>query len=91
MTAKTRVISLERLETILEGTYPEIRCRIEEGGLSIFSDFPTDRQGYLIAEYYAGNEIGYDGGIRSHFKAWAERKGYWVEWQNPEHIKLWKI
>lgn len=90
MTTKVRVTSVERLEQILESTYPEISCRIDGDALSIFSDFPTDKGGYLLAEYYAGNEIGYDMGIRSHFKAWAERKGYWVEWQNPEHIKLWK-
>ena len=84
-----RVRSLEKMEEILESTYPDINCRIDGNAISIFADFPAGKDGFPIFDYWG--TYGYSGNFAAHFLAWVERSGYWAETQNPEHIKLWVL
>jgi len=84
-----RVMSVERLAQKLERAYPNINLREDDDSISIFEEFPTDRRGYEIADYYSEAEDT-TFGVKDHFNNFLERNGYWAEWQNPGHLKIWK-
>ena len=84
-----RVMSIERLAQKLERAYPDIRMRENEDSISVFEDFPTDRRGDSIADYYSESEDS-TFGIKNHFDNFLKRNGYWAEWTNPGHFKIYK-
>ena len=85
-----RVMSLERLAQKLERAYPNIRMRENEDSISVFEDFPTDRRGDSIADYYSESQDRVFG-MANHFDNFLKRNGYWAEWVNPEHLKIYKL
>ena len=85
-----RVMSIERLAQKLERAYPDIRMRENEDSISVFEDFPTDRRGDNIADYYSESEDRVFG-MANHFDNFLKRNGYWAEWVNPEHFKIYKL
>lgn len=85
-----RVMSIERLAQKLERAYPDIRMRENEDSISVFEDFPTDRRGDSIADYYSESQDRVFG-MANHFDNFLKRNGYWAEWVNPEHFKIYKL
>ena len=85
-----RVMSIERLAQKLERAYPDIRMRENEDSISVFEDFPNDRRGDSIADYYSESEDRVFGMV-NHFDNFLKRNGYWAEWVNPEHFKIYKL
>ena len=85
-----RVISVESLAQKLVRAYPRIKMSgLSSNRISIYEPFPTDRKGNSIADYYSESEDR-TFGIARHFDNFLERNGYWAEWVNPEHLKIWK-
>jgi hypothetical protein len=85
-----RVMSIDRLAQKLKRAYPDIRMRENEDSISVFEDFPTDRRGDSIADYYSESEDRVFGMV-NHFDNFLKRNGYWAEWVNPEHFKIYKL
>jgi hypothetical protein len=85
-----RVMSIDRLAQKLKRAYPDIRMRENEDSISVFEDFPTDRRGDSIADYYSESEDRVFG-MANHFDNFLKRNGYWAEWVNPEHFKIYKL
>jgi len=83
--------TISRLHAQIERAYPEIHSRLDEDRIHIYGDFPTDRNGDYIASYYNNDYTGekYCIGIIKHFQNFLERNGYWIEWQNSEHLIIW--
>lgn len=84
----TRCKEIGRLEAQLRGAYKTISLRVDEDEqfIDIFADFPADRTGHAIADYF-----NYRCSIADHFTSFLTRSGWWAEWQNPEHIRLRRI
>ena len=89
-----RVISIDRLAQKLERAYPDINMRENEDSISIFEHWPTDRNGDALINQnwweFDPQEKKYKTGVIKHFYNFLDRNGYWVEFQNPEHVKIWK-
>ena len=85
-----RVMSIDRLATKLRRAYPNIRMREYDDSISVFEDFPTDRRGDSIADYYSESQDRVFG-MANHFDNFLKRNGYWAEWVNPEHFKIYKL
>ena len=89
-----RVISIDRLVKKLERAYPDISMRENEDSISIFEHWPTDRNGDALFNQnwweFDPQEKKYKTGVIKHFYNFLDRNGYWVEFQNPEHVKIWK-
>ena len=85
-----RVMSIDRLAQKLQRAYPNIRMTENDNSISVFEDFPTDRRGDSIADYYSqsGDRVF---GMANHFENFLKRNGYWSEWVNSEHFKIYKL
>ena len=85
-----RVMSVERLAQKLERAYPRIRMSgLSSNRISIYEPFPTDRNGDSIADYYSESQDR-TFGVINHFNNFLERNGFYAEWQNPEHLRIYK-
>lgn len=82
----TKQKEIGKLESQLRNAYKDICLRVDEDEqfIDIFADFPADRTGHAIADYFSYY-------IADHFTDFLTRSGWWAEWQNPEHIRLRRI
>jgi hypothetical protein len=95
----SRVISRESMINKLERAYPEMKCMLtedfngSEGGIWLSAeDGITDRNGSLLFDYWAGDEGGKRQlGVIAHLERFANRNGWFFEWNDAGTIMLWLI
>ena len=83
---------------ILENTYPYLWMNYSEefdgseGGIWICAEGPdVDRRGDLLFSYYNEDRADREAGVLTHLRRWAERGGWFFEWNDPGTIFMWKI
>lgn len=94
---ETRTRSREKMMEILSNTYPDQWIHLSEefdgseGGIWIDAECgATDRNGYLLFNYYSQDHDERDFGVIKHLDRWANRAGWFFEWNDPGTIFLWK-
>jgi len=83
---------------ILRNTYPDQwvdvseEFRGSEGGIWLDAECDvTDRNGNLLFDYYNQDLAKREFGVIAHLAKWAERAGWYFEWNDPGTIFLWEI
>lgn len=90
--AKTR----EQMMTTLKTKYPKLFVNTteefngNEGGIWMCGeDYEVvDRKDNRIFDYYSDSSS-YDIGVIYHLNRWANRNGWWFEWNDPGTIMMW--
>jgi len=95
---KTRTRSREQMMEILSNTYPDQWINVSEdfrgseGGIWLDAECGvTDRNGNLLFDYYSIDHRNRYFGVINHLANWAERAGWFFEWNDAGTIFLWEI
>jgi hypothetical protein len=92
-TTKSRHYMMQRLEKSYPGMFISMTEDFNgsEGGIWLSGeDGIEDRNGNQIFNYYAESE-NYTFGVINHLDRWAERNGWYFEWNDPGTIMMWEI
>lgn len=76
-------VEVEDMAYKLEKKYPGIKMREGENRIDIFSSFPEDENGMPLFSYPSFD-------VSEELENFLEENGYAWEWQNPEHVTLWR-
>lgn len=95
---ETRTRSREKMMEILSNTYPDQWINVSEefrgseGGIWLDAECGvTDKNGKLLFDYYNQDLAKRQFGVIEHLAKWAERAGWYFEWNDPGTIFLWEI
>ena len=82
----------------LEKAYPTMNCMLTEdfngskGGIWLSAeDGITDRNGRLLFNYWTEDSRNYQLGVVNHLERFANRNGWYFEWNDAGTIMLWLI
>jgi hypothetical protein len=93
----SRVISRDRVISRLRKSYPDLFISTTDefnggqGGIWLCGEGgDEDRNGMPIFDYWASGNS-YVIGVIDHLNRWANRNGWYFEWNDPGTIMMWPI